>query len=125
MPVCVRRGRESGPFQTRLRDIGQGGLGLAVAEPIQPGETCEIQFPLLNYPESVRGKVVWCRPDADGYAAGVQFLEDHPYSHARLVVDICQVEYYRRDQRQRHGRELDHASAVQEWRERHAQTPLS
>lgn len=123
MPVHIRRNSDPAPFSSRLRDIGQGGLGLSIQEPIQPGETCEILFPLLNYPETVKGRVVWCKPESDGYAAGVQFLEEHPYTHARLVVDVCHVEYYRRDQRHRLGRDIDHAVAVQEWNARNADQP--
>ena len=118
MPVSLRRGEAA--VDSKLRDIGQGGVGLVSEIPLRPGETCELMFPLLNYPEAVSSRVVWCKPDESGYAVGLQFIEEHPYSHARLVVDVCHVEYYRRDQRHRLGRELDHPTAVQEWRQRHA-----
>ncbi len=119
MPVRFRRDSETAESGSSLKDIGQGGVGLHSDIALMPGETCELRFPLLDYPEVVQGKIVWCKPDESGYAAGVQFVEEHPYSHARLVVDVCHVEFYRRDQRQRLGRELDHTAAVAEWRSRH------
>lgn len=119
MPVNLRREETTPLLDSRLRDIGQGGVGLISSVPLRPGETCQLKFPLLQYPDAVMGKVVWCKPDSSGYSAGVQFVEEHPYSHARLVVDVCHIEYYRRDQRQRLGRDLDHAAAAQEWRARH------
>lgn len=124
MPVRLERTEPVVDASTQLRDIGQGGVGLVSKQPLQPGETCRLMFGLLEYPEPVVGKVVWCKPaeTAGSYAAGVQFVEEHPYSHARLVVDVCHVEFYRRDQRQRLGRELDHATAVQEWRNRSTAT---
>lgn len=119
MPVVLDRVDNPAKVDSRLRDIGQGGVGVLSQVPLRPGETCRVEFPLLSYPVPVVGKVVWCKPDPSGYSAGLQFLEDHPYSHARLVVDVCHVEFYRRDQRQRLGRELDHAQAITEWRMRH------
>lgn len=120
MPVQFRRDSEPDALESALRDIGQGGVGVFTETPLKPGDTCQLTFPMLGYPETVLGKIVWCKPESAGYTAGVQFIEDHPYSHARLVVDVCHVEYYRRDQRQRLGRELDHPAAIQEWRNRHA-----
>jgi hypothetical protein len=119
MPVHFRRDSEPEDLPSSLLNIGQGGVAISSHVALKPGDTCEMTFPLLGYPDTVHGKIVWCKPESIGYSAGVQFIEEHPYSHARLVVDVCHVEYYRRDQRQRLGRELDHSTAVQEWRIRH------
>ncbi len=120
MPVRLQRGGSLELLDGQLKDIGQGGVGLASAEPLRPGETFELQFPVLNYPNAILGRVVWCKPADAGYSAGLQFIESAPYSHARLVVDICHIEFYRRDQRARLGRELSHADATREWRQRSA-----
>lgn len=118
MPVEFHCSTAAAKLDGHLNDIGQGGVGLVSTVALQPGEECRLQFPLLDYDATVNGRIVWCKPEADGFTVGVQFVEDRPYTHAQLVVDICHIEYYRRDQRQRLGRELDHASAIQEWRNR-------
>ncbi|MCO5069417.1 MAG: PilZ domain-containing protein [Kiritimatiellae bacterium] len=126
MPIQVQPGDSTGSLlDGRLRDIGQGGVGLTSGTPLQPGATCTLQFPVLNYPNAILGRVVWCKPEDSGYSAGLQFIESAPYSHARLVVDICHIEFYRRDQRARLGRELNHAEATHEWRQRAAASPAA
>jgi hypothetical protein len=121
LPVECRREGETSLHRHQLKDICHGGLGLVATEPVQQGDVYQFYFPGLDYSEPVRGEVVWSRQDPDsaqaGYEAGVRFIEDSPYSHARLVVDVCHVEYYRRDQR-RHGRQLAYEQAVTEWKQR-------
>lgn len=122
MPVNLAGSEPEQPLDLCLRDIGQGGVGLRSPVALQPGETFHLTFPLLQYPDDIVGRVVWCQPESDGYTAGLQFVEAHPYSHARLVVDVCHIEFYLRDQRQRLGRDLDHATATQEWQARQTTT---
>lgn len=128
-PVDCRR-EPSGPVaHHQLRDIGHGGLGLVSQEPLAPGEIYDFYFPGMDYPQAVRGEVVWVQPAAPdqaqaAYVGGVRFIEESPYTHARLVVDLCHVEYYRRDQRQRHGRQLDYPQAIHEWKERASRATL-
>lgn len=121
-PVECRREGNGGVAHNRLKDIGHGGLGLVSEKPLATGDVFDFVFPGLDYTQSVRGQVVWVQPASDeaqgAYVGGVRFIEESPYTHARLVVDLCHVEYYRRDQRQRHGRQLDYAQALREWKER-------
>lgn len=127
-PVDCRREPSGTVAHHHLRDIGHGGLGLVSDQPLAPGEVYDFQFPGLDYTESVRGEVVWVQPTSEqaqgSYVGGVRFIEESPYSHARLVVDLCHVEYYRRDQRQRHGRQLDYSQALREWKERASHATL-
>ena len=129
LPVQFRQDSQAAPLDIRLRDIGHGGLGVVSAKPLQPGEVFDVVFPGLDYTEHVRGEVVWASTDSGEtdapFAGGVRFVEESPYSHARLVVDVCHIEYYRRDQRQRLGRQLDYDTAVTEWKAKAGRTVAS
>lgn len=120
LPIQLRGSHRPAPLELNLRDIGHGGLGVVSPQPLQPGEVFDVVFPGLDYSEHVRGEVVWTSTDAGSagapYVGGVRFVEESPYSHARLVVDVCHIEYYRRDQKQRLGRQIDYGTAVTEWK---------
>ena len=69
---------------------------------------------------SATGKVVWCREASLGYEAGVQFDVPDESFKARMVAQFCQIEDYRRELREREGRNLSSEEAAREWIMRYA-----
>lgn len=62
-------------------DISPGGIALWCCQTITPGRVVHIRLPLVGGKASwVRGKVMYCIPDADHYRAGIAFILDDDQS---------------------------------------------
>lgn len=57
-------------------DLSSGGGGLATKYPLQRGDVVKLLVPvgITNVSLPVYASVVWSRPTADGFRAGVTFL---------------------------------------------------
>lgn len=121
LPIECRRDGANEPHASRLANIGHGGLGLVSTTPLNPGDVYRFDFPGLGYDGEVRGEVVWSKRRAEHadapYVAGVRFIEEGPYTHARLVVDVCHLEFFRRRESTRTGRKPDYTEALTAWQQ--------
>jgi hypothetical protein len=71
-------------------------------------------------PFEARVRVVWTRPEAEGYCIGVQFMDEADAFRARMVEQVCSIERYRREVEAKEGRRLTRDEAAQEWIRRYA-----
>jgi hypothetical protein len=102
------------------RNISSGGLAFGLLHPVVPGARITISLS-RTWPDcSASGTVVWCQEAGAGFEAGVQFSEVNEAFKARMVEQFCQIEDYRRDVREREGRDLDSEEAAKEWIVRYA-----
>ena len=110
------------PLDTsRLQDVSHGGLCYRAGERRRPGEAVCIRIPLITEDFMTPGRVVWCRPDGDGFLIGVEFLHADDAYRARMIEQLCHIEAYRRNLLEDEGRELSSEQAAIEWIERYAQ----
>jgi len=103
------------PEPANMINISAGGLAFALHHPVAVGAPLTISMPQIWPDYSARGTVVWCRGTGEGYEAGVQFGEANEAFKARMVAQFCQIEDYRREMREQHGRLLSSEEAAQEW----------
>ena len=80
------------------------------------------KIPVGQRPFRARGAVVWCRHAHSCYELGIQFVMHEDAFAARMVEQLCYIERYRREVREREGRELDSTQAAMEWITRYAAT---
>ncbi|HEU0077282.1 MAG TPA: hypothetical protein VFQ76_06510, partial [Longimicrobiaceae bacterium] len=58
--------------------------------------------------------------EGDHFCIGVQFLDAGDAFRARMVEQVCSIDRYRRQVREREGRELTGQEAAEEWIRDHA-----
>ena len=100
------------------KDISYGGIAFISDEAYELGDMVELRYPSLSYPEYVRGYIMWTADlsdDSGRYINGLSFLDETDHYHGRIVEQICYIEAYRKEQREKHGRELSSSEAAAEW----------
>ncbi len=103
-----------------LRDVSEGGLCFSSKKPVDIGSVITIEIPIESPPFKAQGVVAWCRPEGEGYAVGVQFSDNVTRFSVRMVEQVCHIEHYRADVREKEGRQLSSDEAAQEWIDRYA-----
>ena len=114
VPIEVRT-VDGGAAAATGRNVSHGGLAF-VSElcPVE-GATIEIAIPDVDPPFQAHARVAWCRPEADAFLVGVQFLDATDAFRARMVEQVCTIERYRDSVREEEGRELTAQEAAAEW----------
>lgn len=119
IPIEVRGGAGKATG-ARTHDVSLGGLSIEVDWCLEPGELVELRVPTVSPPFETRGRVAWCRRIDSNYEMGVQFLEASDAFRARMVEQVCHIEQFRSQVREREGRELSAQEAAAEWIREHA-----
>lgn len=109
------RSVDDGPRRASVRNVSHGGISFLSAEEIALGTVVEIRIPGVDPPFAARAKVVWSAPEGSGYCLGVAFLDADDAFRARMVEQVCAIERYRRETREREGRHLSPEAAAEEW----------
>ncbi len=109
-----RAGRE------RLNNIGNGGLSFSSRRALAVGSVIVIRISHLQPAFEIRGEVAWCRPEGEGYAIGVSFLEADDRFRVRMVEQVCHIEHYKAEVLANEGRALSGEQAAREWISRYA-----
>lgn len=97
------------------RNVSHGGLAFVSELCPAEGATIELTIPNVEPPFQAHARVAWCRPEADGFLVGVQFLDANDAFRARMVEQVCTIERYRSEVRENEGRELTAQEAAAEW----------
>ena len=79
-----------------------------------------VKIPFVRPPFETEGRVVWCRRSSSDYEVGIQFIEVQAAFKARMVEQICHIEHYKNEVREREGRELSGHQAAMEWISKYA-----
>ena len=79
-----------------------------------------ISIPLVQPIFEIEGRVVWCTESGRAFDIGVEFTEPEKVYKARMVEQVCHIEHYRKEVRDREGRDLSGEEAAMEWIEKHA-----
>lgn len=115
MPIRVHCEETARRTIRNLSNIGIGGLACRSDEPMPVGSEVTIEIPLSGPPFRARGAVRWCRSMHRGYELGIQFIAKEDAFAARMVEQLCHIERYRRQVKEREGRDIDSAEAAIEW----------
>lgn len=80
----------------------------------------EVRFPVIDDNALLKGRVVWSRRLQQVCEIGVEFDDADQAYRLRMIEQICHIEHYRNEMRQRHGRDISAEQAAREWIERFA-----
>jgi hypothetical protein len=124
VPIEISMGTEpaaGGPRATgTTRDVSLGGLAFHSLSCPDRGQLVEIHIPTVKPEFRTQARVVWCRSLAEGYEVGVAFLASSDAFRVRMVEQVCQIEHYRAEVREREGRVLSGPEAASEWIRKYA-----
>jgi hypothetical protein len=119
IPIAFSMERDAGPAaplrEADTRDVGLGGLAFQSRTCPEKGQIVEIRIPTVKPAFRTTARVVWCRTLGERYEVGVAFLASSDAFRARMVEQVCQIERYRREVREKEGRALSGADAAKEW----------
>ena len=111
--VCAA---EDDPGRTQKGvNVSVGGLSFVSDEALEMGSTIRIRIAEVEPPFQANARVVWSRPEGDGFCVGVRFLDASDAFRVRMVEQVCSIERYRREVREREGRDLTSPEAAAEW----------
>jgi hypothetical protein len=102
----------------RLKNVSVGGLAFKSPEDIPAGTLVKIRISTINPEFLVDGIVQWCKPSADDYEVGVEFLGEEDAFRVRMMEQVCHIEEYLQKQLKL-GRTLSINEASEEWIEKH------
>lgn len=112
-----------GAETTRGHSVNVGFGGLAFESNFCPrvGELIELKIATVNPPFVAKARVAWCRSEPDGgYLIGASFLDASDAFRSRMVQQVCSIENYRKEVKEKEGRDLTVADASAEWIEKYA-----
>jgi hypothetical protein len=96
-------------------NVSHGGLAFVSDLCPAHGATIEITIPDVDPPFQAHARVAWCRPEADAFLVGVEFLDSTDAFRARMVEQVCTIDRYRQQVAEEEGRELSAHEAATEW----------
>ena len=64
---------------------------------------------------AAKARVAWCRPEDGGYLIGAAFRDASDAFRSRMVQQVCSIENYRKEMREKEGRSLTTEQASAEW----------
>jgi hypothetical protein len=115
IPIEIGAQSAAEAARRRLNNVSLGGLACEYAVPLELGALVKIRIPVTRPAFETKGKVVWCHRRQGHFDVGVQFTEGDDAYKARMVEQICHIEHYRNEVRDREGRTLDGETAALEW----------
>jgi PilZ domain len=120
IPIEVSTGGGVARRRQRGHDVSFGGLAFFSDLCLDSGTTVEVRIPDVEPAFEARAQVAWCKEEDDHYAVGVRFLDPSDAFRARMVEQVCSIESYRREVREREGRTLTGEEAAHEWIRKYA-----
>ncbi|HEX2095243.1 MAG TPA: PilZ domain-containing protein [Longimicrobiaceae bacterium] len=120
VPIEVRTRGGATRRRERGHDVSFGGLAFTSDQRLEPGTPVEVRISGVEPAFEARARVVWCGEEDGHYAVGVQFTDSGDAFRARMVEQVCSIESYRREVREREGRTLTGEEAAREWIRKYA-----
>lgn len=120
IPITYNLGEKVEHTTEQLMNICEGGLCFRSRSFIAPGTAIRLKIPVRRPAFEANGIVVRCNGTEGHYDVGVAFCDVETEFGIRMVEQICHIEHYRAEVRQREGRTITGQQAATEWIEKHA-----
>jgi hypothetical protein len=120
LPLSVVVEGLPGLLPPRLKDVSAEGISFLYDHEITPGTVIHISIGSVQPPFESDGRVVWCSKQGDDFQMGIEFLNVDKTFHARMVEQVCHIEYYRKEVMACEGRQLTSEEAAKEWISKYA-----
>ncbi len=115
VPIEYRIDNSLRASRQRLKNVSFGGLAFGSQSYLAVGADIVVRITGIEPVFEVNGRVVWCRREHGEYSVGVQFLGENDSFRVRMVEQICHIELYKTEVKDKEGRLLSGEEAAQEW----------
>ena len=102
------------------RNISHGGLAFISESRLPIGQTVQLSIRLTRPSFEAPARVAWCHKVECGYEVGVEFLSSETAYRARMVEQVCHIEQYRKEMKEKYGIELSVQEAALAWIKKYA-----
>ena len=120
VPISYTLGGRITTAEDELKNISHGGLCFLSVRPVDPGSIIHLSIPVGHPPFEADAFVVYSNPAPGGYEIGVSFHDVKDEFCIRMVEQVCRIEMYRQEARDKEGRHLSGKEAALEWIEKNA-----
>jgi len=115
IPIQYVEASQPVPVSYAMNDVGYGGLSFNSGKPLSEGTKLHICIDTVTPVFEAEGVVVWCKPEADEFVIGMEFVNKEDTFLARMVEQICHIEHYKKEILAKEGRKLTNKQAASEW----------
>lgn len=120
VPLEIESVSETERRNEQSLNVSPGGLAFVSSFCPRNGDMLRLRIPTVRPVFEAAARVAWCRPEDGCYLVGVQFVNAAAAFRSRMVQQVCSIENYRQEVREKEGRELTTQQAASEWIERYA-----
>ena len=122
IPIGVKVENMIVPREESLCDVSTGGLSFFSSDDFAVNTVLNIKIQLVNPVFEARARVAWCNKSGNCFEIGVEFMQTKDAFRIRMVEQICHIEHYKKEIRQKEGRSLNGKEAALEWIDKYAGT---
>lgn len=101
--------------RSRLSNVSMGGVAFRSDERVEIGRLIEVSIPAVTPEFKANARVAWCLNRHKYFEIGVQFVDPDDAFRARMVEQVCHIEQYKKDVKDKQGRSLTGEQAAMEW----------
>jgi len=114
--VPVKRQVSSSVFYENetLQDISVDGLCFHSSEYVEPESVVSIEISIFDPVFKVKGQVIWCRQNGNGFNTGIQFMRIEAGSSIKTVEYLQYLDQYKRNLYFTEGRKITGEEAFSE-----------
>ena len=120
IPIEIHSENKDETKEESLNNVSVGGLAFQSEVPFDENSVVSVRIPLVQPIFEAKGKVSWCRKEDDHYDVGIEFIETKDGFRVRMVEQICHIEHYKREVKEKEGRSLSGREAALEWISKYA-----
>lgn len=122
IPIEIYEADSSERNEKVLNNVSLGGLCFTSKSSYNERTMIRIKIALVSPVFEAVGRVVWCREENGHFDIGIEFNETRDAFRARMIEQVCHIEHYKREIREREGRILTGTEAALEWIGKYANT---
>lgn len=116
IPITVKSDKlPTSELNLTLSNVSIGGLAFFSSTAFLQDSLVEININLVEPHFKVKAIVQWCFERNGSYDVGVRFIDPEDAFKARMVEQVCHIEQYKREVREKEGRKLSGEKAALEW----------
>ncbi len=119
IPVEITTGGIDKHFDDNIRKLGDLALRLRSKTFIKIGTSITINY-MIRSPFSIIGVITYCRKGKNLYNIRVKFTDPMNEFRMKLIEQVCHIEHYRREIRDKKGKTLTGQQAAVEWIHKYA-----
>ena len=103
-----------------MRNVSKTGMCFTTGTKIDPKSNVQLKIPFHGADVELLGTVMWCHDMESHFELGVRFDDNRPDTTTKMIEQICSVEEYRQQVKERERRQISSDEAAREWMEKFA-----